>query len=331
MEITRGTVGLVLASAIPPERICEFARVGEDSGFSEMWLAEDYFYSGGVSGAAAALATTSRIPVGTGIVSAMVRHPALLAMEIATLDGIFPGRFMPGIGLGLPLWINQMGLAPVSQLGALRECITSARRLLNGEELNEEGKNFTFKNVALAYPPKRPVPIYMGAIGPKMLQLSGELCDGTVGSVLIGPKYIDWARQQIAEGAARAGRDQHHRFVTFAIYCVDKDSKRAKDAVRDITAFYLNAVGPGPLTGAYDANDKLSELIAAGGAEAIARDMPPEWLEEWVIAGDPDECAQKIKNFHAAGADCVALFPMPFEQSMSSIELTAKEVFPRLK
>src|SRR5262245_28481789 len=85
-------VGLVLGSQIPPEQIRETARLGEELGFGELWLAEDYFFTGGISGAVAALASTSRIPIGLGIVSAMVRHPALLAMECSTIARMFPGR-----------------------------------------------------------------------------------------------------------------------------------------------------------------------------------------------------------------------------------------------
>src|SRR5215210_2513018 len=101
----------------------------ERAGFGEVWLSEDYFFSGGVSAAAVALAATERIPVGLGVVSAMSRHPALLAMEIATLDRAFPGRLMPAVGLGVPGWLEQMGLKPRSALGAVRECVTAVRTL----------------------------------------------------------------------------------------------------------------------------------------------------------------------------------------------------------
>src|SRR5436190_24060822 len=94
-------VGLLLGSGTPPELRAPMSAVGEGLGFSERWISEDCFYTGGVSGAAIALSATSRIQVGLGLVSAVVRHPAVLAMECATLARAFPGRFRPGIGLGL--------------------------------------------------------------------------------------------------------------------------------------------------------------------------------------------------------------------------------------
>src|SRR5687767_4070420 len=113
---TSPAIGLVLGTAIAPERVPETAVASERLGFDELWLVEDYFFTGGVSAATAALAATERLPVGTGIVSGIVRHPAVLAMEIATIARMHPGRFRPGIGLGVPAWLDQMGVRPEKQL-----------------------------------------------------------------------------------------------------------------------------------------------------------------------------------------------------------------------
>lgn len=113
-------VGLLLGSMISPEQIISTARLGEELGFSGLRFAEDYFYTGGISAVTTALDDTERIPIGTGIVAAVVRHPAVLAMEIATIARMHPGRFRPGIALGLPSWLRQMGIHPTSTLGAVR-------------------------------------------------------------------------------------------------------------------------------------------------------------------------------------------------------------------
>src|SRR5437868_13868891 len=103
-------VGVVLGSHMPPERIVHTARRAEWLGFGELWFSEDCFFAGAFAGIAAALGTTQRLPVGLGIASAVTRHPALLAMECATLARLHPGRFFPGVGLGVPFWLQQMGL-----------------------------------------------------------------------------------------------------------------------------------------------------------------------------------------------------------------------------
>ena len=199
------SVGLVLGSEIPPEQLRPMVVEAERAGFGEVWLSEDYFFSGGVSAAAIALAATERIPVGLGVVSAMSRHPALLAMEIATLDRAFPGRLMPAVGLGVPGWLDQMGLKPASPLRAVRDCLTVIDALLAGGEAVSTD-TFRAVDVRLVHPPARPIPLQTGVAGPKMLQLSGELAHGTLLSVLAGTDYVRWAREQIDTGRARAHR-----------------------------------------------------------------------------------------------------------------------------
>src|SRR2546428_7183558 len=141
-------VGVVLGSHMPPERIVRTARRAEELGFGELWFSEDCFFAGAFSGIAATLAAAERLPVGLGVASAVTRHPAFLAMECATLARLHPGRFRPGVGLGVPFWLQQMGLMPRSPLGAVRECVESLRRLLAGEELTRD-RLFTFDPGAL--------------------------------------------------------------------------------------------------------------------------------------------------------------------------------------
>jgi len=329
--MSRAPVGLVLGSHLAPEQIASTARLAEDLGYAEVWLAEDYFFTGGISGAGAALAATREIPVGLGIVSALVRHPALLAMEISTLARMFPGRLRPGIGLGVPAWVRQMRLMPRSRVGAMRECVSSVRRLLAGEELTERGDYFSFDRVRLAYPPPEPVPVYMGIIGPKMLHLSGEIADGTIGSVLAGTRYLAWAREQISAGQASAGRSgSPHPFAAFAMFSLDRDGERARAAVRPTMAFYLAADPVNAMTEVYGIAERTREL-AVGGAAAVEAAIEDAWVEDLVIAGDPAQCAAKIRAFLEAGADSVALFPSPAERALEMIELAAEEVLPRLE
>jgi 5,10-methylenetetrahydromethanopterin reductase len=322
-------VGLVLGSAIAPEEIGGFAHLGERLGFSELWLAEDYFFTGGVSGAAFALGATERISVGLGIVSAMVRHPALLAMEISGLSRAHPGRLVPGIGLGVPFWVGQMGLMPRSPLTAMRECVTSVRRLLAGETLTDDGANFAFHDVQLAYPAQEQLPVYMGVIGPRMLELSGEVADGTIGSVLASPQYVSWAREHIAAGQARASRSDRHPFTAFAMFSVSRDGRSAKQAIRQAVAFYLSAMPDNALTDIYGIKEQALEL-AKKNLDAVAGELPDQWVEDLAIAGEPDECAGKIRRLLDAGADSVALFPVPAQHARELIELAAAEVLPRL-
>lgn len=321
-------VGLVLGSEIAPEELRPMVVEAEDAGFGEVWLSEDCFFSGGISGAAIALGATQRIPVGIGVVSAMTRHPAVLAMEIATLDRAFPDRLMAAVGLGVPAWLNQMGLKPASGLRAVRDCVTMLDALLAG---HEAGSSTTFHadGIRLAHPPATNLRVQMGVAGPKMLELAGEIADGTLLSVLASADYVRWARDRIATGRERGGADAEHRVTTFALCAVDDDSARAKSAARSAVAFYLAAGGPNALTDAYGISDELRAMLADGGHDHVARAMPDQWVDDLAVAGSPEECAAKIRTLLEAGSDRVALFPTPAENARATVAALARHVLPQ--
>lgn len=249
------------------------------------------------------------------------------------MERLYPGRVWPGLGLGVPAWIEQMGFHPKSPLTVLRESVTMVGRLLAGEEVTFDGKVFQFSGVKLTHPPADRPPVYMGVIGPKMLRLAGEVADGTVVSVLAGTAYVGWLREQVEEGMKAAGREGHHRVATFALYGVDADAQKAKEELRNITAFYLSAVPRSSLTDVYGIRDELWDMYERGGADAaalIAREMPDQWVEDLAVAGDPDECAAKIQALLDAGSDSVCLYPMPVERSQEIVEITARDVLPKL-
>ncbi len=159
-------VGVLLGGTDAPETIPATARLAEELGFDEVWVSEDLFYSAGLSTAVAVLGSTSRIRVGTGIVSIMTRAPALLALEIATIARLYPGRFIPGIGLGLPAWLEQMGVRPRSLGRALREVVDALHKLLGGEQLTVNGDVVCLEGVRLEYPIGTGVELPIGVAGP---------------------------------------------------------------------------------------------------------------------------------------------------------------------
>ncbi|MCH8898923.1 MAG: LLM class flavin-dependent oxidoreductase [Acidobacteria bacterium] len=327
---TQHCLGLVIGSAIAPGQVPGATATAEASGFDEVWLAEDFFSTGGISGVALALDSTSRVKVGLGVVSAMARHPALLAMEISTISRVHPNRLIAGIGLGVPAWVRQMGLYPPSTLAALRECVTSVKSLLRGETVHQDGQVYTFENVTLTYPEVgKPTPIRMGVSGPRMLRLSGEVADGSVLSVAASHEYVQWARNRINEGRKRGGRTDDHPITVFAIYSVDADGAAARESAKTTLAFY-GQHGANALTDVYGISDELNALIATGGYDALLAGMPDQWVDDLTIAGTPEECAARIKGFYDAGADSVALYPVATDRVDDIVRLTADAVMPWL-
>jgi alkanesulfonate monooxygenase SsuD/methylene tetrahydromethanopterin reductase-like flavin-dependent oxidoreductase (luciferase family) len=171
-------LGVVFRPQLPPERLRAVAEAAEEAGVAQLWLWEDSFFEGGIASAAAALAWTSRLQVGVGLLPVPLRNPALTAMEIATVERIFPGRFLPGLGHGVLEWMGQAGAAVASPMTLLREYTTAVRALLAGERVTSEGRYVRLSGVALDWPPSSPPPVLVGGRGPKTVRLTGELADG---------------------------------------------------------------------------------------------------------------------------------------------------------
>lgn len=312
-------VGVLIGTVVAPERSVALARQAESLGLGELWYSEHYFNSGGLTGAATVLAATEAIPVGLGVVSAVARPPAVLAMELATLARVHPGRVRAGIGAGEPTRLAEMGIAPASPLRATRGCVEEVRTLLAGG---------TVGSVGLGFPAGERVPIYLGASGPRMLRLSGAIADGTVLSLIKSPAYIRWAREQIKAGAAAAGRSGPHRIVSLAALAVDDDGDRARAAVRPFLAADL-AGGPNVFTDAHGTSKELAAILDRGGPRLLERELPG-WGDELAVAGDPSECALAIVRQLEAGADAVVVLPVPVERGDELLRVLAEEVVPRL-
>jgi 5,10-methylenetetrahydromethanopterin reductase len=330
VNVAHAPVGVLIPDSTPPALLSGLCEFVEAQGFSELWLSEDYFFLGGIASAAIALHKTKRIPIGIGVLSSVARHPAVTAMEIGTLAGAHPGRLRVGIGHGVTAWVRQMGLYPKSPLRTLNEVITSMRRLLDGEVLNQNDGQFHFDGIGLTHPVSD-VALYAGVLGPKSLALSGEIADGTVLSIMAGPKYLEFARQHVQKGMDKAGRSNDHPLPTYALYLVDKDRGKARAGARQVLAALLGGFGPSQLTGVYGINEQLEDMIARGGAEIIATEMPDEWLNWFMVAGDPDECAERIHSLHEAGATSVVLNPVLVDDIRDQLQMTSDAVLPQLK
>jgi 5,10-methylenetetrahydromethanopterin reductase len=325
-------IGVSLGDMTPPESLGEKARWLEELGYSHLMVPEDYFYVPALVGATLALSATRSVPVGTSIVSGLVRHPAVLAMEIAGISRAFPGRFRPGIGLGLPAWLRQMGILPEKPVTALRESVTSLQRLLAGEVVTLEGKVLQLDAIGITHPALEHVPITLGVMGPMLLELSGEIADGTLFGALAGVDFFRWAMAQVEKGLATSGRSADSMaYSTVALTLVDRDGAAARAAARPILASFLGEFGVNTLTDAYGISGQVTEILERGGPEAMEAEMPDEWLEDLTLVGTPAEVVVKIRRWLDAGIDSICVF-LPDEQlERATLQLVGEEVIPALR
>ncbi|MFG1941992.1 LLM class flavin-dependent oxidoreductase [Nonomuraea sp. NPDC048826] len=192
-------LGVIFDRDLPPERLVPVARAldGLDR-VDDLWVVEDLGWTSGVSSAATALAVTSRLRVGIGIAPAPLRNPMLLAMELANLARLHPGRLAAGIGHGVPAWMAQAGAAVPSPLALLEETITAVRALLRGETVTMAGRSVRLDGLSLVHPPHVVPPVLAGVLRPRSLALSGRVAEGTILPEGFGPDRIRQVLGQIA-------------------------------------------------------------------------------------------------------------------------------------
>jgi 5,10-methylenetetrahydromethanopterin reductase len=324
------SLGIMFRCNYPPEHLRDYARRAEGYGYDELWIVEDCFWGGGLASTATALAVTDKIIVGLGIVPAVVRNAAFVAMEFATLARLYPNRFLPGFGHGVTDWMRQVGELPASQLKAIEEVAVAVRALLHGEKVTVAGQQVKLDGVKLDLPPSVPPPIALGVRGPKSLALSGRVADGTIVPEVSSPAYITVARQQIDQGVSAAGHGRQNRLTVYAFCSVDSDPVTARNRVRPMLAQFM-------ATGDFDIQlaplgltEKIKTMLDKGGQAYLRDNMPDSWIAQLAVAGTPDDCAAAIYRLGEAGADSVVLTPLP-EQPEDQIDTFAREVLPLLK
>ncbi|SDH78545.1 Flavin-dependent oxidoreductase, luciferase family (includes alkanesulfonate monooxygenase SsuD and methylene tetrahydromethanopterin reductase) [Nonomuraea jiangxiensis] len=217
---------------LPPEGLIPFARALDETTVHDLWVVEDLGWTGGVSSAATALAVTSRLRVGIGITPAPLRNPMLLAMELANLARLHPGRLAAGIGHGVPGWMRQVGAAVPSPLALLEETITSVRALLRGETVTLHGRAVHLDGVSLVHPPAEPPPVLSGVKGPRSLALSGRVAQGTIVPEGTGPAQLPGIRDRI-------GASDDHELAVFTYLHTGPDAATAARSVAAGQAEFL--------------------------------------------------------------------------------------------
>lgn len=314
-------VALYLQDKHPIREGMRFAKLAEDSGFEAVWQAESRLVREATVPMAAYAAVTERIRVGSGVVSMWTRNVGLLASTFATLDDLAPGRIILGIGAWWEPLASKVGVRRRKPLRAMREVVMTTRRLLRMERVTFHGEFVDVDDIVLDVvhgdrSPRR-VPIYLGATGPRMIELAGEIGDGVVLNYLVSPNYDRRAIEALGEGAARAGRRVDEVDRPQLIVCsLDEDRSVALDRARELVAQYL---GQQPhIMKASGVDPSLLERIGRvmtwpAGPEEIRRAMelvPDDVVELLTASGTAEDCRRKVGEYLEAGCTCPILYPL---------------------
>ena len=233
--------GLRLSASEQIELSQEAARLGYTSIWTNEGSGQDMFQICAQRWAASREVVPEGLATGIAVSPVMYRSPVAFAMSGGTLSQLTGGRFFMGIGSGgayRPRTRQSMGLPRLSALSMMRDYLTTVKALVAGEQTDYQGDVVTLRGIRLDIDPPPQTPVYLGALGPEMLRLAGELADGACLN-WCNPEQIAWSRERIAEGAARVGRDPGPvKMVEYIRFCVDDDVDTARRAYARATMGY---------------------------------------------------------------------------------------------
>lgn len=304
-----------------------FAVEAERLGYHSLWVGEPYG-----NDAATVLAwfagATSRITLGSGILAIPGRTPAMCGQTAATLDLISGGRLVLGLGASGPqVSEGWHGVPFARQLRRTREYVDIVRMVVRRDRVRYDGEAFRLplpdgpgKPLKLILHPPRPeIPIHLAALGPRNLELCGEIADGWL-PLWYAPEHAERLAAPLVAGAERAGRAPARVAVSPSVtFRVDDDLERARAFMRPGLALYVGGMGSREqnfyraLIGSYG----YEELTLAvqdrylGGDQAGAAAMLPDELVDLVCLCGPEErVAARLRDYAAAGVDEVIGIPV---------------------
>jgi 5,10-methylenetetrahydromethanopterin reductase len=325
--MTQDRVALYLQDAHDLRDGLDYVRYAEARGFEAVWQAESRLVRDAIVPMAAYAAVTERIKVGSGVINNWTRNIGLLAATFLTLDDLAPGRIICGIGAWWDPLAKNVGIERRKPLLAMRETVEVLRRLLDLERVTFHGEFHHLEGVELdvvhGRREPRDVPIYIGATGPKMMALAGEIADGVVLNYCVPPPYNDQAMEQLAKGAQRAGRslDQIDR-PQLVVCSVDPDREAALERSRELLTQYL-AQQPHIAQASGVSREVVENIQSILGWPATheqiqqAKHLVPEVLVTSITAsGTPDEARAKVQEYLDHGATAPILYSVGGDEKL---------------
>ncbi len=302
------------------------AREADRLGYSVAWAAEAYG-SDSPTVLAWVAAQTSRIDVGSAVMQIPARTPAATAMTAATLDTLSGGRFRLGLGVSGPqVSEGWHGVRFARPLARTREYVDIVRMALARKRVRYDGETYQLplpdgpgKAVQLTvHPVREQIPIYLAAIGPKNLELAGEIADGWL-AIFLAPRFAGELLERVAAGRAKAGRSlDGFDVVASAPLVIGEDLAACAAPVRAHAALYIGGMGSREQNfyndlavrmGYADAAAEVQNRYLSRDYEAAAAAVPAEFVDSTALLGPPGRLAERMAQFAAAGVTTLAVTP----------------------
>lgn len=309
---------LALSLPLPPDvpSCVDWARRAEDLGYESIWIAE----TGGpdpfvLAGAVAQV--TRKLRIGIAVSPVYIRTPATIAAAAGTVAQLAPGRFILGVGSSSHAIVeNWHGIPFHKPLTRVRETVTTVRAMLAGEKVRFDGATLRSHGFRLMVPPPAPVPIYLGALRPAMLELAGQIGDG-VAVNLFPVEALPTMLEHVAIGRRRVGKDMQG----FEVVCrhqvlATEDKRAARELFRAaLTAYFATPVYNkfAAWYGFSEEAARIAEGFKTGDRDLTRRGMTDRFIDSVGIFGSLEECRARVAAYVAAGVTTTIVSPLAFD------------------
>ena len=303
--------------------LVDYTQEADKLGVDQAWSAEAWGMDAIVPLAYLA-AKTEKIKLGTGILQISSRVPSMMAMTAQSLDTVSKGRFILGLGVSGPQVVEGLhGASFAKPLSRLRECVEILRIALAGEKIAFEGEHYLLprpggegKAIRLSQPPRPELPIYLATLGPKSLQMTGELANGWLGTCFL-PEHASVFLDDLSTGTKKAGRSLNEIDIQAGGYFeISDDVEGLINKLRPGMAFTLGAMGSAKTNfyndaycraGYEDVAKEVQGLWVAGNRDEAIRQVPDELITLSNFIGTQSMVEERLEAFKAAGVNTLRI------------------------
>ncbi|MFT7245819.1 MAG: F420-dependent oxidoreductase-like protein [Candidatus Azotimanducaceae bacterium] len=305
------------------DELVAYTQRAENFGVDQAWSAEAWGMDAIVPLAYLA-AKTESIGLGTGIMQISARVPSMIAMTSQSMATVSNDRFILGLGVSGPQVVEGLhGASFASPLGRLRECIQIVKLGLAGEHVQFDGKHYVLprpggegKPIRLSQPPRPQLPIYLATLGPKSLEMTGELADGWLGTSFM-PEHADVFLDPLRRGAAKAGRNFDEIDIQIGVgFEIGENVEQMIEARKPGMAFTLGGMGSAKTNfyndafrraGYEDAAEEVQALWIKGDKSAAIQRVPDEMILKTSLIGTKDMIRERLTAYRDAGVSTLRL------------------------
>lgn len=321
-----------LNNDLPVSEYLQLAQAAEKAGFDQFLVSHDLFIRSSMVILTAVASVTEKIELGTCILNPYTLNPSEIAMFAATLDEYSGGRFILGMSSGAGEFMKWVGVEYKKPHTSLVESVKAIQAILSGERYPHAGQFINWTDEAyLRFESPRKIPIYIGAMSPKMLGSIGEIADGGL-PLLFPPEHYKNVIPHIEAGAKSAGRDMSEIDVAACIWCsVSEDKVAARDALAEKIAYYGHAMSPMIYEGlglSKEDFDEIERLAMVENDMEAAKKLVTDEMLRIGIAGNGEDLIERIESLVEMGVQHLSFGPPLGPNRLEAIQEIGTKVIP---